>query len=106
MNRDVNRWVRACLVCRKRKTSRPHDAGHARSNPFAPYPWHTPSIDLVGPLNTTVSADKYLLTIIDTFTKWVVRDLFLAYSNITCSIQGLTQIPMTSLAGSEPLEYR
>jgi hypothetical protein len=72
MNCDVNRWVRACLVCRKRKTPRPHNAGHARSNPLAPYPWYTASIDLVGPLNTTVTGDKYLLTIIDTFTEWVI----------------------------------
>jgi hypothetical protein len=55
MNRDVNRWVRACLVCRKRKTPRPHNAGHARSNPLAPYPWHTVSIDSVGPLNITIA---------------------------------------------------
>jgi hypothetical protein len=72
MHRDVNHWVRACLVCRRRKTPRPLHAGQARSNPLAPHPWHTASIDLVGPLNTTVAGDKDLLTILDTFTRWII----------------------------------
>jgi hypothetical protein len=71
-NRDVTRWIRACLVCRRRKTPRPLHAGQPRSNPLPPYPWHTAAIELVGPLNETIAGDKYLLTILDTFTRWVI----------------------------------
>jgi hypothetical protein len=72
MARDVRRWIKACLFCKRRKTPRPLHAGQARSNPISPHPWHTVAIDLVGPLNTTVTGFKYMLTIVDTFTRWFI----------------------------------
>ena len=72
MARDVKRWVSACLVCRKRKTPRPLHAGTPQSVCLSPHPFHTVAIDLVGPASEATSGNKYILTMLDTFTRWVV----------------------------------
>ena len=70
MPRDVSDWVAACLVCRKRKTPRPIHAGLPKSMCFD-YPWHTVSIDLVGPYNDS-SGSEYVVTMIDCFSRYVI----------------------------------
>ena len=34
-------------------------------------PWHTVSIDIVGPLPKTRADDKFILVVVDYFTKWI-----------------------------------
>ena len=72
MNRDVKRWISACLVCRKRKTPRPSNTGVPKSVCTSTHPFHTVAIDLVGPAMETPGGNKYILTMLDIFTRWVV----------------------------------
>ena len=72
MSRDVKRWVRACLVCAKRKTTRPLKAGPPRSVCVTKRPFDIVAIDLVGPCSQTLDGNKYILTMLDVFTRWVI----------------------------------
>lgn len=69
ISKDCNEWVRSCIACQRCKTQR-----HTRS---APGTFVLPDsrfdhvhIDIVGPL-PGVEGYKYLLTMIDRFTRWV-----------------------------------
>jgi exodeoxyribonuclease III len=72
LNRDVKRWIKACVVCQRRKPPRPTRQGVPKSVCISPRPWHTIAIDLVGPASQTLEGNKYILTMFDTFTRWVV----------------------------------
>ena len=72
MSRDVEKWIQSCLVCRKRKTPRPLGAGVPKSVCLSPYPWHTAAIDLVTNCGETAEGNNHILTIYDTFTRWVI----------------------------------
>ena len=71
MDRDVQRKVRACLVCQKRKQPRPSRAGLTQPM-LSQRPMQTVAIDLVGPLIESVEGDKWILTMMDTFTRWPI----------------------------------
>ena len=71
MNKDIARWIRACAVCRKRKEYRRIHAGAASSVSTARHPHDTIAIDLVSTSGTHATGDKYILTCIDVFTRWV-----------------------------------
>lgn len=71
MNKDIARWIRACAVCRKRKEYRRIHAGTASSVSTARHPHDTIAIDLVSTSGTHATGDKYILTCIDVFTRWV-----------------------------------
>ena len=71
MARDTKRWIGACLICRRRKTPRPMHTG-APGSICAPHRFHTIAIDLVGPTSQTLEGNQYILTMLDTFTRWVV----------------------------------
>ena len=71
LRKDVNRWVRACLACRKRKTPRPLRAGLTEPA-LAQAPNETVAIDLVGPFGPSDKGNRWVLTMIDTFTRWPV----------------------------------
>ena len=53
-SRDVKRWIRACLICRRRKTPRPLTAGTPKAVCLSPHPGHTIAIDLVGPADENI----------------------------------------------------
>ena len=71
MKAEITRWVRACLACRKRKTPRPLRSGVTHAA-LAKYPNETVAMDIVGPFPVSVNGNRYILTIIDTFTRWPV----------------------------------
>ena len=71
LTRDVRRWVRSCVPCQRRKCPRPLRAGLAESM-SAPHPWHTVAIDFVGPCPETSDGCVWILTMIDTFTRWPI----------------------------------
>ena len=48
MKNEINRWVRACLACRKRKTPRPMRAGVTEAAQ-AIFPNEVIAIDILGP---------------------------------------------------------
>ena len=71
MKRQIERWVKACLGCRKRKTPRPMRADITEAM-LATYPNETVAIDIVGPFPRSDRGNTYILTMIDTFTRWPV----------------------------------
>jgi transposase InsO family protein len=71
MYRDVKRWVSACLACRQRKTPRPLKAGTPGAVSTATRPWQTVSIDIVSTGTKSSEGHSYILTVLDTFTRYV-----------------------------------
>lgn len=68
MNKDIGKWARACIDCQKSKVSR-----HVNSNlgTFQPAgKLEHLHVDLVGPLPTTQQGHRYLVTMIDRFSRW------------------------------------
>jgi len=71
LRRDVIRFVRGCLTCKKVKSSyRPRIGLHQKYDLSAKFPFHIISIDLVGPLTPPVGGYTHLLTAIDWATRW------------------------------------
>lgn len=68
MNRDINRFVRACVDCQSSKVNRHTVAPFAAFDPPKSRFRHI-HIDLVGPL-PPANGNRYLLTVIDRFTRW------------------------------------
>lgn len=68
--RDVENWCKSCKICIAK--SGPSDKG---KSPMQIYnvgaPFERMQMDILGPLPSTSSGNKYLLVIIDCFTKWV-----------------------------------
>jgi exodeoxyribonuclease III len=71
LTRDTTRWINACLPCKRRKTSRDMSAGVAVSY-GATEPFSKIYIDLVGPFPTTKKGNRFVLTILDGFTRWPI----------------------------------
>jgi len=67
---DVEQWCRTCKICISRKG--PSEKG---KSPLQLYnvgsPFERLQVDILGPLPTTTSGNKYLLVFVDCFTKWV-----------------------------------
>jgi len=71
MKREISKWVKACLACRKRKTPRPMRAGVTETI-LASFPNEVVAIDILGPFPRSEKGNIYVLTMIDTFTRWPV----------------------------------
>ena len=68
--RDVTTFIRKCPCCQKMALLKQHIA----TRPFttASYGLHDQvAIDTIGPLPQSTDGNKYILTIIDTFSRWV-----------------------------------
>lgn len=67
---DVKKWCRTCKVCVSRK-----GPSKKEKSPLQIYNVEAPlervQMDILGPLSLTKSGNKYLLVIVDCFTKWV-----------------------------------
>ena len=69
MDKDVKHWVGSCLYCQRRKQSRPMRQGLTKSL-CVNRPWHTLAYDIVGPLPETDTGHKWILTVIDHFSRF------------------------------------
>ncbi len=71
MTADIKRWLGACLACQRRKTPRPLNAA-----PLQPIlrrrPFQLIGMDFYGPLPETTDGNRYILTMIDIFTRWPI----------------------------------
>jgi transposase InsO family protein len=69
MKTEIFRHISACDVCQKYK----HRRGQAtlKLAQIPPFPFHTISMDVVGPLPTGRSGFKYVLVIQDVLTRWI-----------------------------------
>eukprot|EP00118_Oscarella_pearsei_P018893 m.196972 g.196972 ORF g.196972 m.196972 type:complete len:1094 (+) comp39535_c1_seq2:160-3441(+) len=69
MSRDVRDFVRECGACQTAKSLRPKRAGRlqlfSEEEPFA-----TVGVDLLGPLPRSRRGNKYVVVMVDRFTRW------------------------------------
>jgi transposase InsO family protein len=90
---DIVAFVRSCPKCQIRKPNSAKKHGLLKTFPSL-YPFHTVCMDILGPFPVTKRMNKYVLVIIDRFTRWIelvaisdmstltVADAF--YDNIIC----------------------
>ena len=71
MTKDIRKWIQACSGCSTRKTPRPMHAGFTEIAQ-AIRPWQTVGIDIVGDLPVTKQGNKWILTVIDHFSRWPI----------------------------------
>lgn len=68
--RDVQDYVRACLICACTKRGAPQ-----RKNPLRPHvprgPWETIALDYIGPMEVTPGNNRFIFVVTDMFTRWV-----------------------------------
>ena len=69
MTTSVHEWCQTCHSCMSRKRPQQTRRG-ALENIKAEYPLEIMAMDIVGPLPTSKSGNKYILVISDYFTKW------------------------------------
>ncbi|XP_019213044.1 uncharacterized protein LOC100692678 isoform X6 [Oreochromis niloticus] len=72
LNQDISEWVRCCHRCQMNdpiKTVAP--ALHPIK---VKEPWEVLGMDLIGPLPETRLGNRYVLTMTDLFTKWVIAE--------------------------------
>ena len=66
---DIEDWCQQCEKCSRRKS--PQQPGRAPLVSSCPgYPFERIALDIMGPLPTTESGQKYILVVGDYFTKW------------------------------------
>ncbi|CAF0934377.1 unnamed protein product [Brachionus calyciflorus] len=68
---DVKELIKKCIICQK--TSDPKHKIRIPLDPQRPsYPLEIVTTDILGPLKTSKNGFKYILVVIDHFTKWIV----------------------------------
>ena len=67
----IKKWVKGCGPCQRRKQYKREHYGLFRSR-VSKRPWERVCIDLVGPLPETNNHNIYLLTMMDTFSRWPI----------------------------------
>ena len=81
MKKHLKSWIRACLICQRRKTPRPR-AGLTQDISAAA-PFDTVAIDHVGPLRETPQGNRYVLTVTCIFSRWPI---LIPVSNTSASV--------------------
>ena len=71
MYRDIDNWVRSCISCSQRKTHR-HKVLAPLVTMKVPGAFERVSVDILGPLPTTVSGNRYVLCFTDHCTRWPI----------------------------------
>ena len=66
---DVQAWISECSQCQQRKTPTPA-AKAPLGTVETKYPFDKLSWDILGPLPLTTQGNKYVLVVMDLFTKW------------------------------------
>jgi transposase InsO family protein len=69
LRRDVELFVATCAICNQQK-NRSRNRAELQSYQ-AGYPGERIHLDFMGPLTTSTKGNKYVLSIIDQFTKWI-----------------------------------
>lgn len=69
MRKDVKSYIEKCHSCNVHKTN-PQLPSEMQKTPVPGSPWSRISLDIVGPLNRTQHGNKYLLTCVDSLTRY------------------------------------
>ena len=67
---DVSLYVKSCSKCNRNKKAN-RKAKHSLKSFHAGYPMERVHLDILGPFQTSRSGNKYLLVMVDQFTKWI-----------------------------------
>jgi len=67
--KDVEAWVRCCERCAVSKKG-PHRRKHPLIQEISGAPFHRVAFDIIGPLPETNDGYRYILVMVDYFTKW------------------------------------
>ena len=67
---DIKKYVTDCMPCQRRKPGLKFKSKLGKFPPIT-VPNHTIGCDLVGPLSQTVNGNKYVLTIVDHFSRFI-----------------------------------
>ena len=70
MRKDIYNYVASCQSCQKFKYNNIPMANPMQTH-LVNEPWHTIGIDIMGPFRTTSRRKRFLLVIVDYFTRWV-----------------------------------
>ncbi|GAU39516.1 hypothetical protein TSUD_68800 [Trifolium subterraneum] len=67
---DANRHVRSCDQC-QRHADLHHSPGEPLQSVMSPWPFYMWGVDILGPFTTSQGQAKFLLVVVDYFTKWI-----------------------------------
>ena len=72
MRENVDKWIRACLTCARRKRTRNMAAAEPGRASNATKPWEKIAVDTVTPHEESKDGHTVILTVLDLFTRWVL----------------------------------
>ena len=67
---DVKAFIQYCHACQVRKQHQPKKAGNLLQF-SATYPFQVVGVDILGPLPSTLLGNRYVVVIVDRFSRWV-----------------------------------
>lgn len=70
MRKDVHKYVAACEPCQQFKYNNSPTSGPMQQH-IVNEPWHTVGIDIMGPFPPTIRHKRFLLVVVDYFTRWI-----------------------------------
>ena len=70
MRKDIFNYIAACQECQKFKYNNAPTANPMQMH-LVNEPWHTIGMDIMGPLPTTARQKRFLLVVVDYFTRWI-----------------------------------
>lgn len=73
MKKFVSKYVQSCLECAHSKIPSGKKSGYLHPIPKIPKPFHTLHADHLGPFNISKRKNKYLLVIIDSYSRFIIK---------------------------------
>ncbi|KAL5508860.1 hypothetical protein EMCRGX_G004118 [Ephydatia muelleri] len=70
MYEDIKKYVKECDVCQRMNPKFVKSNAKLHPVPVRAQVWHKVGIDLIGPLPETKKGNKYIVTLLDYFSKW------------------------------------
>ncbi|CAF3221850.1 unnamed protein product [Rotaria sp. Silwood2] len=70
MRKDIFNYVAACQACQQFKYNNAPTSSLMQMH-LVNEPWHTIGMDILGPLPTTARQKRFLLVVVDYFTRWI-----------------------------------
>ena len=86
MRKDIYKYVAACPECQKFKYDNAPTSGPMQLH-VVNEPWHTIGMDIMGPFTATARQKRFLLVVVDYFTRWV--ELFPVRSTTSTEIANI-----------------
>ncbi len=84
LNSDIRSWLRRCNVCAKRKSPSTRRRA-ALQQDIAGHPGQRIAMDILGPLPTTPTGNRYILVVGDYFSKWIEAYPIPDQEAVTCA---------------------